>query len=98
MRNGTVGALRRLRQERTIAIMHNFLALMQVLLSLALAPGHVSASLHRQRCLMHDLMSQMTQEQWLQSFCMELQEVQDLFAKIADALYHYPVLASNSSG
>jgi hypothetical protein len=61
-------------------------------------PGHVSASLHRQRSTLHQLQARMTREQWLRSFRMQLVDVQDLFAKIADALHRNPVKAINSSG
>ncbi len=91
-------ALRRCRRARQKRMLENFLQVLRVLLTLPACPGHISASLHRQRTILSDLQSRMTREQWLHSFRMELCDVQSLFSKIADDLFRNPVKASNSAG
>ncbi len=67
-----------------VRMMLKCLAVLRFSLSLPQCPGHVSASLKQQ------LQVQMMQEQ----FCMQ----KELFALMADVLYHNPVKALNSSG
>jgi hypothetical protein len=86
------------RCARKRQLIHNFLLLLQVLLALPSCPGHVSASLCRQRTLLIELQVQMKLEQWLCSFRMELPDVQALFAVIADDLHRNEVKAANLAG
>ncbi len=88
---------RRLKQRHHL-LMHNVLLFLCVLLSVPLCPGHVSASLHRQHSVLQDLQCQMTHEQWLLSFRMSLEDIQDFYHLIAKDLHRDPVMACNSAG
>ena len=86
------------RCARKRLLIHNFLLLLWVLLALPCCPGHASATLRRQHTLLTELLVHMTLEQWLLSFCMELPNVQALFAVITYDLHRNAVKAANSAG
>jgi hypothetical protein len=94
----TVLAMRQRRRARNRRLMRNFLLVLRVLLSLPRCPGHISASLRRQRTIVRELQARMTREQWIRTFRMELSHVMELFALIADDLYVDQRKAFNSSG
>jgi hypothetical protein len=60
---------------------------LRMLLNIPQSPGHVSASLHRQRDVLGDIQRRMTRTQWLRTFRMQLEDVQALFRLVADDLH-----------
>jgi hypothetical protein len=88
----------RRRKRKQYKLMLTFLQCLRVLLALPVCPGHVRASLHRERVLLRDMQSRMTAEHWVRSFRMNLCDVQELYAAIADRLHRNTVKAVNSSG
>ncbi len=94
----TVTRLRRQRQQSTYKLLMRCLLVLRLFLAIPHSPGHVRGSLHRQRVLLTEMQARMTQEQWIRSFRMRLQDVQALYAKMAERLQRNAIKACNSSG
>jgi len=93
----SLSSVRRACRARLLKIAAMFVGFLRVLSVIEVGtPGHITASWHRRRTAVAQLVNNMVAHEFTRSFRMTYVNVEALFKTVVDALYRDPAKALNS--